>query len=92
MNVVGSLKEHINAWRRINTNEEVIDWINNGLNLPLSFHLTKFSPQQVDFIDSEIWTLFFSGAISESVVKPFCVNAIGCVPKKTTINCRLASS
>ena len=31
---------------------------------------------------SEIGTLLLSGAISESTVKPFCVNVIGCVPKK----------
>ena len=70
MNVVGSLKEHINAWRRINANEEVINWIDNGVTFPFSsqptpyqFQNHKFSQKQVDFVDSEIGTLLLSGAI-----------------------------
>ena len=89
VSVVGSLKNHISAWQNIGANEEVLSWINEGIKLPFKntpdryeYSNHKFTVDQVRFLDTEINKLLKSGAISRSVNKPFCVNALGCVPKK----------
>ena len=87
--VVGSLKRNVSAWRDIGANEEVLSWISDGIKLPFTktpdrYECVnhKFSSEQVRFLDTEINKLLKSGAVSRSVNKPHCVNALGCVPKK----------
>lgn len=88
-NPVGSTKRHIEFWRSITDNSEVLNWIENGVPLPFSSQPRKycfpnraFSKSESNFIDSEISKLLNTGAISRSVYQPHCVNPISCVPKK----------
>ena len=87
--IAGSLKENIGEWIKIGANLEIIDWIKNGVSLPFSSTPSSYeyknhalNVEQAVFIDREISNLIKAKVISRVDQKPFCVNAIGCVPKK----------
>ena len=89
VSVVGRLRENIQAWREIGTNDEVLEWISEGVKLPFQSlperyeHFNhKLNIAQVKFVDSEVNKLLKTGDISRSQEKPFCINSLGCVPKK----------
>lgn len=89
MSVIGNLKRHVKSWVNIGTNETVLNWIKNGVTLPFikdQDHLHArnhfVNKVQKQFITSEIKSLLSRGAISQVDYVPFCVNPIGCVPKK----------
>lgn len=83
------LSQNIDAWNKIQAPDYVLDWIKNGVSIPLinkdvTFELTnhKLSPTQEYFVDCEIQRLLLLGYIEYCVEKPKCVSPIGCVPKK----------
>ena len=87
--VAGSLKKNIDEWIKIGANSDVIQWIKNGVSLPFSSAPIGYecknhalNVEQAVFIDREVSNLLKSKVISRVDYKPFCVNAIGCVPKK----------
>ena len=89
LSVVGRLKDNYDEWKNIGANDEVLTWIREGVSLPFKTEPTsyennnhKFNVEQFRFADAEINKLLKSGAISQTEEKPFCINAIGCVPKK----------
>ena len=87
--MIGNLKRQVKSWVNIGTNETVLNWIKNGVTLPFikdQDHLYArnhfVNKVQKQFITSEIKSLLSRGAISQVDYVPFCVNPIGCVPKK----------
>ena len=85
----GQWQSHADNWQSIKTSQTVLDWIKEGVKLPFEtlpqpFELTNrhFSPKETRFIDQEISVLLQSGAIAQSIHRPFCVSPISCVPKK----------
>lgn len=86
---VNSLKSHINGWRNIKANDNVLDWIENGVKLPfnnipdkVAYENHSFTSTQRHFVKAEIQKLLSTGAISKVNNVPHCVNPLGCVPKK----------
>lgn len=89
MSAVNSLLNHLNVWRDIGANEQVLDWIEHGVKLSFLFTPNTYifpnridSDKQCHFVDSEIESLLQSGAISTVDYQPHCVSALSCVPKK----------
>ena len=83
------LKNNLHAWNNINVNENILDWILNGVQLtfheyPARFQIANriFTAREAAFIDEEIARLINSGAISKCDFKPDCVSPIIVVPKK----------
>ena len=77
------------AYNRINIPEYVIKWTQQGIKIPFREIQNKcFAANRVDskvkecFIDHEIAKLAANGSIRETKVKPVCILAIQCVPKK----------
>ncbi len=82
---------HIEAWRQIGTSPVVLNWIKQGVNIPLHnipepFDIPNpaFNEKESAFIDSEIYDLLTDGVIQQCVYneQPKYVSPIGCVPKK----------
>ena len=83
------LGARINDWRSIDAPEHVLNWICNGVPLPIQisvkpFHLRnhKLSKVQSSFISQEIKRLQRIGAIEVCTYAPVGINPLGCVPKK----------
>lgn len=84
-----SLHSHYTKWMDICAPPTVLQWIGQGVCLPLRSTPRKFllpnkflSKPQEKFVTSEIKSLLVSGAISVCDSVPHCVSPIGCVPKK----------
>ena len=82
------LNEH--AWYKIGANEQVLEWIKNGIQIPLErycqpFHLNnhKIDIHGLTFLDEEIERLLKAGFIKECETKPDHISPIGCVKKKS---------
>lgn len=88
-NMPHRLKSHLQNWVDIDANEQVLEWIDNGVKLPLTnipapfeLHNRSFSSKQYSFIDAEIKELVAKGVLCEVSYKPHCVSPVSCVPKK----------
>jgi hypothetical protein len=82
------LGENFAARERIKAPSYVLDWIKNGVNVPLTdenitFDLAnhKLSVVQEYFVDIIIKRLLRHGYIEHCSYKPRCVSPLGCVPK-----------
>lgn len=83
------LGSRLSAWVSIGCPEHICKWLSHGVPLPfistvkpftLSNHnLTKVQRQ---FVTKELKQLVTKGAIEVCNYVPFCVNPLGCVPKK----------
>ena len=85
----GSLKRNIGEWSKIGANPDVLKWISDGVELPFDSKPNSYeyknhalNVEQAVFIDRELSSLLKAKVISRVDKKPFCVSAIGCVPKK----------
>ena len=92
--VKGSLRNHLDFWLKINSNQYVIDVIKNGYKLPLitepePCHLknNKSSLENPNFVKQAIQELLDSGSIVESFSKPYVVNPLTVAKNKE--KCRL---
>ena len=84
-----SLQSNIDKWKSIGASNTIINWINEGVRLPLSgdiksfeFNNGKFSAKESNFLKAEINNLLLQGFIDIAESKPQCVSPITCVPKK----------
>ena len=78
------------AWVKIETNQQVLQWIKEGVPLPFQAQFEPFfepnhwlNGGQNNFICNEIKLLLNTGAIEICTSLPYCVNPLGCVPKKS---------
>lgn len=85
-----SLSTHLPAWHRIDSPTHVIDWIQNGVQIPFAhqpepyvLHNRPCDVQESHFIDSEISRLLGMDCIERVNCQPMYVNPIKCVPKKS---------
>ena len=83
VSVKGSLKRNIAFWKSIDTNEFILDVIENGYRLPFisepqSNHLknNKSSLENDEFVKSAILELVKSGSVVETTDKPFVINPL----------------
>jgi len=83
------LKNNISKWHDIQANDQVLNWISEGVKFELiedicDFELgnQKFSVREIIFLQSEIQCLLLLGLIDKCDQKPKCVSPINCVPKK----------
>lgn len=84
-----NLRRNLHSWRQIDAPNYVIDWIQNGVPIPLKEDIRPFEQEnhkltflQSSFIDKEIQRLLLCGFIEHCDVKPLYISPIGCVPKK----------
>lgn len=77
------------AWSRIGANPQVIEFIDQGIKLPIDectpFHLTNYreiNTKQTQFLREEIKRLLTLNYIKVCDKKPRFISPIGCVPKK----------
>ena len=84
-----NLQNNLSAWRDIGANNEVLKWIEFGVELqfvsqPISYSNVNRIKNSVEesFVDAEILKLSSKGAISEVQYTAFCVSALSCVAKK----------
>ena len=89
LNRGSTLSDHVLAWENIDAPDYVIQWIKNGVSIPIKdevkpFELQnhKLSSAQSVFIDQEITRLLLNDYIEQCPYKPKCISPIGCVPKK----------
>ena len=80
---------HISEWVEIGANQQVLDWIENGIRLPFSeyppsFEICnrRFNSEQYNFISAEIRELVAKGVIRQVNYSPICISPVSCVPKK----------
>ena len=92
--VKGSLKKHLDFWLKINSNQYVIDVIENGYKLPLitnpdTCHLknNKSSLENSKFVEKAIQELLDSGSVIETSSKPYVINPLTVAKNKD--KCRL---
>ena len=83
---IASCAQH---WKDMAAPNQIIKWVTEGVPVPFesqppSFDLPNrpLSAVQWDFVNNEIATLLFSGAIERCNYQPVCVSPIFCVPKK----------
>lgn len=88
-----NLKTKLEYWEEICTNERVIEWLREGVPLPIEnepqpFHYRnrKFSSKETEFIDNEVTALLKAKCIEKcnSTIKPNWINPINTVPKKNS--------
>ena len=86
----------IRAWERIGAPEHVLDWIKDGVRLPVESDPGNFqcdnrikNVREFEFVDKEVSSLLERGAIIKSQTKPQCVSGLKCVPKKGNNKYRL---
>ena len=77
------------AWSRIGANPQVIEFIDQGIKLPIDectpFHLTNYrknNTKQTQFLREEIKRLLTLNYIKVCDKKPRFISPIWCVPKK----------
>jgi len=87
--IAGNISQHIDNWKLLTSNPILIDWISNGVTLPIneqppSYELPnrQLSDKYTQFVDAELKTLVEQGSIEKVDFKPWCVSPIGVVPKK----------
>ena len=87
----GSLRNNLSYWKQITSNKTVLDWIENGVELPFvhlpdrfEFKNRKFSNQKALFIDQEVKSLLRSKCICRVVnyEDVLFISPINVVPKK----------
>lgn len=85
----GNLSRHFDYWKEITTNTVVLDWIENGVQLPFAqqpqpFHFqnSHFSNKEKQFVSKEIEELLLTGCIEECHFTPEYISPIRTVPKK----------
>ena len=81
----------LDNWKNITGNHVVLNWIREGITLPLisdisPFHYNnrQFSKGEADFIDIEIKNLLITNCVERVDETPKYVSAINVVPKKET--------
>lgn len=86
---ISRLGRNLDAWKRIDAPDYVLEWLSEGVTLPFASDITPFeirnrslSQRQTDFVDSEIQRLLLLGFIEKCAVKPTCVSPLGVVPKR----------
>ena len=86
----------IRAWERIGAPDHVVNWLKEGVRLPINQDPGNFqcenrvySDKAFTFVDKEVQTLLSNGAIIRSNSKPQCVSPLKCVPKKGKNKLRL---
>lgn len=84
-----NLRSCLQEWSNIGASKTVLDWLQQGVKLPLisdphNFELENYSfnPKEEKFVDSEIKNLQQAKAIIPVPYKPWCVSPIGCTPKR----------
>ena len=84
------MDNYLHAWKRIGANQTVIEWIRNGVPIPLinnpspfelSNHSLNFSART--FVRDEIERLLKNGYITQCAEKPRYLSPVGCVAKKS---------
>ena len=87
--VVGHIRNNINVWKSITSDNIVLDWLKNGAKInfssvPTDFELQNrtFSKEEYSFVKSEIQSLLSKGCIKKVNSKPKCVSPLSVVPKK----------
>ena len=85
----GALRQHLRAWRRINTPKQVLRWLREGISVPFSSYPPRlrqvnYVPQAaVDFVDKEVPRLLAVGSVERTTrEEAHCVLALSAVPKK----------
>lgn len=80
---------HREAWVNIGASDTVIDWITNGVPVPIKdvpekrvFENPSFSKPEKLFLDAEIFSLEKKGVIQRVASVPHCVSPLKVVPKK----------
>lgn len=86
---MSALSKHIDAWSRLPVSGTVLEWVENGIQIPFTVtpDVRKFdnhilSKGQNIFIDEKVTELFCKGYISHVHYTLTCVSPIGCVSKK----------
>ena len=87
--VVGHIRDRINVWKSITSDNIVLDWLSNGVKIdfssvPTDFELQNrtFSKEEHSFVRSEIQSLLSKGCVKKLNSKPKCVSPLSVVPKK----------
>ena len=83
------LRQHLEDWKNIGANNDVLLWIKNGINIPFkslpdnfSFPNRQFKRHEAYFIRTEIKRLLQAECIKKVNTKPVGVSPLGVVPKK----------
>ena len=88
-----TLRNNLSYWKQITNNETVLDWIDNGVQLPFvelpekfEFKNRKFSGSEALFIDQEVKSLLSSKCIirvgNDEDKSAYFISPINVVPKK----------
>ena len=83
------MKLNPEAYERIGAPDYIIEWVRQGVSIPFQktpnrcFYQNRiFTKHQVSFMDEQVCKLLNQGVIEVSEVKPHCILAMQCVPKK----------
>ena len=83
------LRSRLNAWKKINTNANVLEWIEKGVPIPFVskpcktfIGNPKFTVVHEKFIKEELKRLIENGAIEKCTKKPSYISPLNVVPKK----------
>ena len=86
---MAKLQQCVDAWEKIGAPRYVLDWIREGVTIPLTGDIEPFEipnhnlpEKHKQFVDAEIQRLLSCGYIEPCASKPVCVSPIGVVPKK----------
>ena len=90
--VKGSLRRHLDFWRNINSNQYVLDVIENGYSLPFItmpeecfLKNNKSSLENPKFVQEAIQDLINSGSVQETKDKPFVINPLTVAKSKNKL-------
>ena len=85
-----TLGKNIHIWESIKTNDQVLEWIKQGVKFPLNGDIPTFENRnkvfnetESAFLQTEIERLLLLGHIDECTYKPKGISPINCVKKKS---------
>ena len=85
-----TLGKNINIWEKIEANDQVLEWLNNGVKFPFSSEVSSFeipnknfNDTETTFLQTEVERLLLLGHIDKCEYKPKGVSPINCVKKKS---------
>lgn len=82
---------NIDAWERIGASARVLDWVANGVPVPLAsvpdkrvFDNPDFNESEKKFLDAELSALEQKGVVQKVPTVPHCVSPLKVIPKKNS--------
>lgn len=83
-----NLQNHFEYWEQITSNQKILSWIRDGVDIPFKdipepFHFKNrlFKDKEAKFIRQELRTLAEAGCISRCDSKPLFISPINVVPE-----------